>query len=141
MAGIRFSEEQQILLSRNTNVKKVSEKSISYSEEFKIQAVKEYHNGKSGTQIFKDAGFDLNMVGKDTTKQSLQRWRRTYSNFGELGLVGEKRGTHSTGRPKRAERTLGEQLAELQDRNAYLQMENEFLKKLEALERRLEKNR
>lgn len=140
MAGIKFSEEQQILLSRNNNVKKVSEKLISYSEAFKMQAIKEYHNGKSGAKILKEAGFDLNMIGKDTPRLSLQRWRRTYSKFGALGLVGEKRGTTSTGRPKSSELTLEEQLVELQARNAYLQMENEFLKKLDALERKLEKH-
>lgn len=137
MAGIRFSEEQQRLLSRNTNVKKVSEKSISYSEEFKKHAVIEFNNGKSATQIFREAGFDINILGKEITKQSLKRWRKTYNTFGELGLVGEKRGANSTGRPKDLELTLEEQLAELQARNAYLQMENEFLKKLDALERRL----
>ena len=42
-----------------------------------MQAVKEYNNGKSGNKIFKEARFELNMIGKDTSKQSLQRWHRT----------------------------------------------------------------
>ena len=36
MSGIRFTKEQQSLLSKNPSVTKVTEKSITYSETFKI---------------------------------------------------------------------------------------------------------
>ena len=58
MSNILFDEEQQKQLRANHWVKSVTEKSISFTEDFKVYFINEYNLGKLPKQIFKDAGFD-----------------------------------------------------------------------------------
>jgi hypothetical protein len=139
MSGIRFTEEQQILLSRNPYVANVTEKSITYSEDFKIHAINEYTRGKTPSQIFKEALLDPKIVGAENPKRSLSRWKSVYFREGSSGLMGEKRGCGNSGRPKTSDMSLEERLIAAEAKITYLQMENEFLKKLDALERGLKK--
>ena len=136
MAGIRFTEEQQYILSQNKNVKKVTDKSITYSDDFKLHAVKEIFNGKSPNQIFKESDFNLELLGCDIPTQCINRWRKLYSEHGDLGLKGEKRGLHNNKSLKCSSDSLEDRLAQAEAKIAYLEMENEFLKKLDELERR-----
>ena len=39
------------------------------------------------------------MIGAKKAKSSLGRWRTTYNTYGETGLLEERRGKGSTGRP------------------------------------------
>lgn len=126
MAGIRFTVEQQESLLKNRYVTKVTEKAITYSEDFKIHAVSEYVKEKSLSQIFKDAELDPNIIGTKNPKLSLQRWRTIYFREGKEGLKGQKRGRNSSGRAKTSEMTLEERLIAAEAKIAYLQMENEF---------------
>lgn len=41
MSGLHFTQEQQNLLLKNPYIMKVTEKSITYSDEFKIHAINE----------------------------------------------------------------------------------------------------
>ena len=69
MSKIIFNEIQIKLLESNSNVDHVSERSISYTSDFKIKAVKENFNGKGTVQIFIEHGFDLKLIGSDKPKQ------------------------------------------------------------------------
>lgn len=109
MSGIRFTDQQQKLLSQNIYVAKVSDWVITYSEAFKIHAINEYPAEKALTQIFRDAGFDTRIIGSDNPKHSLSRWRNTCSKTGIEGLKGEKRGHNKTNN-QGGELTLEEQL-------------------------------
>ncbi len=51
-----FTETQIRLLEANTNIKHVSDKSISYAPDFKLKAVKENKLGKGPQQIFVENG-------------------------------------------------------------------------------------
>uniref|UniRef100_UPI00047C06C6 HTH domain-containing protein n=1 Tax=Peribacillus kribbensis TaxID=356658 RepID=UPI00047C06C6 len=62
-------------LEKNPNVLSASDRSISYSPEFKMKAVSEYKSGKTPSQIFIEQGFDLEMIGKEQPKRCLKRWR------------------------------------------------------------------
>ncbi|MFC0301064.1 HTH domain-containing protein, partial [Virgibacillus soli] len=59
-----FTDQEQKLLMKHPYVKAVSEKAITYTDGFKARAIKEYEEGKFPRQIFEDAGFDLEIVGK-----------------------------------------------------------------------------
>ncbi len=59
----------------------------------------------------------------------------TYSRYGEEGLLEERRGKGSSGRPSSKELTVAEKLRRAEARIQLLQAENELLKKLETLER------
>ena len=51
------------LLSKNRYVKRVSEKGITYTDEFKSLFIAEHSMGKLPIQIFQDAGFDIDVIG------------------------------------------------------------------------------
>ena len=71
----------------------------------------------------------------------LHRWERIYLEEGVAGLMTERRGRKSTGIPrkkpldKEIENDLIAENQRLKERLEYLEMENEYLKKLDALVR------
>jgi len=135
MSKIIFNEIQIKLLESNPNVDHVSERSISYTPDFKIRAVTENFNGKGPVQIFIEHGFDLQVIGSEKPKQCLKRWRKTFNQFGEDGFLTERRGKGSTGRPSTKQLSVEESLKKAEARIKYLEAELEFLKKLDELER------
>ena len=60
-----FTEQEILELSKNKYVKNVTAKGITYTNEFKLQFIAEYENGKTSRAIFEDAGFDV--IGKKMT--------------------------------------------------------------------------
>ena len=136
MANRSLSKEQIIDLLKNPNVVKCSSKSISYNQSFKVWAVKQYENrGLTGTQIFKEAGFDLDVIGLTTPKEQLRAWRKIYKNKGLVGLERDGRGRTKgclQGRPKSKGITDAYKIKYLETQVAYLKAENDFLAKLRA---------
>lgn len=130
-----YKEFQIKELKKNPNVISASERSISYSPKFKIKAVKEYKQGKIPSQIFIEHGFDIEMIGKEQPYRCLHRWRETFERYGEDGFLTERRGKGSTGRPSSKSLSLEDQLKKAEARIKFLEAENDFLKKLEELER------
>lgn len=122
-------------LSKNKNVSKCSDKSITYNKHFKVLAVKKYYEeGYSPTMIFKEAGFDRQMIGEDAPDQCLKRWKKIYRSKGEDKLRVETRGV--TGRPRKKWSSDVERIKYLEIENAYLKAENDFLVKLRAAKKR-----
>lgn len=135
MSNRIFTEMEMKQLENNPNVLRVSDRTISYQPSFKQIAIQEYQKGKFPSQIFEEHGFDINLIGKDQPKRSLQRWRKSFEKYGKVGLEGERRGKGSPGRPLKRELSTEEKLKKAEARITYLEAENEFLKKLEELER------
>jgi len=124
-----FNEKQIKVLLQNPNVERCSEKSISYSKDFKINAVKEYHEGLPASEIFKQAGFNVDMIGRKTPKWCLKRWLKTFRTKGIKNLSIESRGKGG-GRPKTNWSNEKEKIKYLEAENAYLKEANRFLAKL-----------
>ncbi|MGG3693318.1 IS3 family transposase, partial [Heyndrickxia ginsengihumi] len=124
-----YNEFQIKELEKNPNISSVSDRSISYSPEFKMKAVTEYKSGKTPSQIFIEHGFDLEMIGKEQPKRCLKRWRDTFRKFGEEGFLTERRGKGSTGRPSSKELSVEDKLRKAEARIKFLEAENGFLKK------------
>ena len=59
-----FTPEQVEELKKNKYVKHVSEKAITYTEEFKERFMLEYNSGKLPSQIITEMGFDYNVLGE-----------------------------------------------------------------------------
>ncbi|WP_411909124.1 HTH domain-containing protein [Bacillus sp. RAR_GA_16] len=135
MSNRLFTEVEMEQLEKNPNVLRVSQRTITYHPSFKQMAILEYQNGKFPSQIFEEHGFDVNMIGKDQPNRSLKRWRQTFEKYGKEGLEGERRGKGSPGRPPQRELSTEEKLKKAEARINYLEAENEFLKKLDKLER------
>jgi transposase len=136
-----FTTTQMRLLESNPNIAHVSEKAISYKPEFKLQAVQLYKSGCTPMQIFLEAGLDVSVIGADKPKKCLERWRRSYRTYGKEGLLMDRRGKASTGRPSSKELTTEEKLKRAEAKIKLLEVENEFLKKLDALERQVKRRR
>lgn len=135
--GERFYDpEARARLLRNKNVFKVTETTITYSPDFKVAAVRaNVTEGQPPHRIFLDAGFDLDLIGHETPKRCLERWRTVFTQRGEDGLRADRRGKNAAGRPTERELTVEEKLRRAEARVRYLEKENELLKKLDAIER------
>ena len=131
-----FTKEQMDELLHNPNVTKCSEKSITFSKEFKVSAVMRYYEeGLPPSQIFTEAGFDLDMIGTDTPKDRLVDWRRIYNRKGNDGLRQDKGRCVGIGRPKTKDITPEYKIKRLEAEVAYLRAENDFLVELRAKKR------
>ena len=130
MSKRNLKEEEIAVLLKNKNVSSCSSKSITYSKEFKVLAVKQYKEGMSSRKIFEAAGFDLRLIGKDVPSDRLKQWNKIVRNKGEDSLHFETRGRGSSGRPKLKGLTDKEKLEYLEAKVAYLKAENEFLTQL-----------
>ena len=124
MSMKNFTEDEKKELRRNPYIKNVGDRVITYTKEFKELYLKERENGKRTTEIFKNAGFDTKLIG-----------RNRMDNFGKRVIkkgVEDTRKGHS-GRPRKYEKvepTIEEQIELLKHKNALLEQENEFLKKM-----------
>ena len=134
-----FTKRQQEQLKRNPNVKSVSEKAITYSDEFKRYFISENEHGKLPREIFEAAGFDVEVIGMERIQSSGKRWRAAYRNRGIEGLQDTRKA--NSGRPSERELTLEEKIARLEAKNKLLRAENELLKKLDLLERQMVKKK
>lgn len=125
-----YSKSQIKVLLNNPNVNRCSSKSVTYSKEFKVKAVKDYYDqGLGANAIFQNADFDLTVLGKDKPENCLKRWRKIYKAQGATGLRVERRGKNASGRrPKGDESDKGY----LKTKIAYLEAENAFLRKLKT---------
>jgi transposase len=130
-----FSSSQMKVLEKNSNVVRVTSQTITYSPDFKVKAVLENIQGKNPAQIFVDHGFNLDVIGKGLPRKRLYQWRKIYNESGELGLSLDTRGKNKTERTPSKELSVEEKLKKAEARIKFLEVENDFLKKLEELER------
>lgn len=127
----KLSESDQKLLLTNRFVEKITNSHVSFTSEFKILAVEQNLSGKSPSDIFREAGLDLSFFQDEFPKKSVSRWKKIYLDEGKAALKTENRGKGATGRPKKSYDP--EDVDSMRERLAYLEMENDFLKKLHAL--------
>lgn len=81
----KLSYDEICLLSKNPYVLEVSENRIVYANEFKKKFMEAYLNEHKGpTQIFREAGFDTNILGSKRIERAASRWREAYA-AGSLG--------------------------------------------------------
>jgi transposase len=130
-----FTESEMKQLEANQHVHSVTKNAITYVPSFKLAAVNAYLQGQTPQAIFIEAGFDLSIIDPRKPRKCLQRWRKVYAKDGEIGLGEERRG--KTSRERKTDETLDleEKLRRAETKIKYLELENDFLKKLEELER------
>jgi transposase len=133
-----FTQEQIDELLKNPNISYCSDRSITYTKDFKLLAIKLYEQGLTSSEIFRQAGFDLNVVGRHQPKHCLSRWLELFRAKGVNGLSDQRGKTERGGRPKTKGVTEGDKIKRLEAQVAYLKAENDFLAKLRA--RRAESN-
>ena len=58
-----LTKKEQEQLKRNPHVPAVSDKAITYTDEFKRHFIAENEKGKFPREIFEEAGFDVELIG------------------------------------------------------------------------------
>lgn len=118
-----YTEAERTELEHNPHISEVKGNIIRYKQEFKEQAIYEQTKlGKSARQIFREAGIpDWLNCGK-YAQELLKAWKHQ-----DLSKPGRRR----IDLTKPVEEMS---IEELRKKIAYLELENEFLKKLEPLE-------
>lgn len=111
-------------------MKKGTKKRKSYSAEFKIRVIMDMRKNHLG---YRETARKYGIAANDSQgKDRLRLWERIYLEEGAEGLMTERRGRKSTGRPpkKPLDKSVEEDLIA---ENQRLRMEIEYLKKLSAL--------
>ncbi len=137
MSKKTFTKEEIDKLRKNKYVKKVSEKGITYTDEFKKIFINESDKGGIAREIFEKYGFEVDILGNKRIDSSGSRWKKAYRDKGVLGLVDTRK--ESSGRPRTKDLTMEEKLERLEVKVEWLKIENEFLKKLKMIERQMMK--
>jgi len=109
-------------------MKKRTQKYKKYSAEFKISVIIDIRDNYLG---YKEAMRKYFPDLEPRNFKFIKQWERIYLEEGAHGLVEERRGRKSTGRPKKElDKSVKEDLV---TENHRLRMEIEYLKKLSAL--------
>lgn len=130
-----FSEKQVEELRKNPYVDKVSNKAITYSEAYKQHFMHELDQGKFPTQIFREAGFDTKVVGKQRINNFSRRIRKMADRI--EGFTDLR--TQNSGRPQTKERTTDEEIAYLKHQVALQKQQIDALKKMNFIHRKATK--
>ena len=131
MSKILFTDAQVKKLSKNKWIKNITNKGITYTNEFKYKLVKECENYKKFPQdIFKECNIDPEIVGESRIRNCAYRWRIQFSKTGEL----KDTRIDNDGRPLERELSDKEKLERAEAKIKLLEAENELLKKNELIE-------
>lgn len=128
-----FNEKEIKILEKNINVKSVSNKAITYTENFKNEFIIKSNKGVFPRQIFKEAGLSIDILGMKRIEMCAFKWRKIYKQ--RCSLADTRKG--NSGRTLERELSLEEKIAKLEAKNKLLEAENELLKKAELIERGL----
>lgn len=127
-----FTEAQVEELRNNPYVKNVSIKAITYSDDFKREFLSLKALGKSRSEIFKICGFNPKVIGKHRLSEFSRRVSKMANRPEGICDLREQSG----GRPRKVQRTPEQELAYLQHKIKYLEQENDFLKKINLIDKK-----
>ncbi len=137
MSNKIFTIEEQEKLRVNPYVKNVTDKSITYTEEFREYFINQYKQGKLPKEIFKEAGFDINILGNKRIKSNTNRFKKMSERIEGFKDTREE----NSGRPLKHELTDEEKIVKLKEENLKLKQQLEFLKKMEFLARQVKQDK
>lgn len=118
---------QQKDLKQNPYVKEVSDKAITYTDEFKRLFIAQSETGKLPREIFEEAGLDVSVIGITRVRKAANRWRTAYKKHDISGLEDTRK--HGSGRLRERELSIEERYARLEVKMRLLEAKNELLKK------------
>ena len=118
-------------LNEHKCVEHATEWTVIFTEEFKQHAYEEYYRGKSTKEIFTEAGLDTEKLGN----KRLENFRCSVMNGAERedGFA-DKRKDKSKQAPLSTEAQMAKRIRQLEHQIAYLEQENDFLKKIRSVE-------
>ena len=118
-------------LNKNPYVVYAEGNRIVYTNKFKIHFVKENLLGKTPTQIFSEAGFDLSVLGPKRIERAAARWRRSFYS-GTLGQYDDSnvREIHTRNKLKKDQEQANQEISQLKNKIARLEHRIKCLVKL-----------
>lgn len=132
MSNVLFTDKEVAKLKTNKYVKNVSNKSITYTDEFKEKVVFETENYKKfPRQVFEECGFDVDILAIKRIENAAYKWRKQYKECGELKDCRKQK----SGRPLKRELSDTEKLKRAEAKIHLLEAENELLKKNDMIQR------
>lgn len=111
-------------------MRKTGRKNKVYSAEYKIGVIMDMRAHHLSYYETVRKYWDIEKGQEQNYKNAVQRWERIYLEEGAEGLMKERRGRKSKGRPPKLDKKTEEDLIA---ENQRLRMEIEYLKKLSAL--------
>ena len=126
-----LTPEQVEQLRQNKYVKNVSEKGITYTEEFKEIFTFEYKTGKTLAQILMEMGFDYKALGQSQIRNISYRVRKQANRLEGFNDTRAK----NSGRPSTKNLTQEEIILRQKAEIELLKAKVEFLSDLKKLER------
>ncbi len=76
MSKILFTDAQVKKLSKNKWIKNITNKAITYTDEFKCKLVKECKDFKFTKDVFRECGIDPEFVGESRIHNVDFKWRK-----------------------------------------------------------------
>lgn len=154
----RLTEEQTKVLKQSPVVENVTLVGATYKYEFKLKAIELYEQGYGSEDIFAKYGITVNEISKEQMQKIIAKWRYLKRNNLLIKYDKSKRhnNNHNNHNNNRCNKeccfkgnkitnqsleNIGnnssytdEDIKKIIARNNYLEAENDFLKKLKALE-------
>ena len=124
-------------LQEHIYVKYASQRTVNFTSEFKQFAYDELHKGKTIREIFTEVGFDVEKLGQkrlDNFQLRLEKEAQREEGFAD------KRSRNHRHEAQSDEANLLKRLKQLEHQVAYLQQENDFLKKIDEAEKAVKQN-
>lgn len=137
MSVKKFTPEERDILSLNPYVVSVTPSTISYSLAFKKFAIEQSRAGLTSPEIFRKAGFDTEMLGKQRVYHTIKHFKKEAAS--PKGLQEGKKITEEKCRERFAKEDYSKKqtkvaIRELQNKVVHLEQQIEFLKKIRFLD-------
>lgn len=132
MSKVIFNEEQIKALKDNPYVKNVSEKAITYTDEFKEEFMKLYLKKFLPRQIFAKLGFDTSALGERRISTAAERIKKKYKE----GKGFEDNRKMSLGRPRTRKLSKDEEIKKLKHKIKYQEQQIEYFKKITFVDKK-----
>ena len=134
-----FTPEQQVELLKNPYTRTVTDTMIKFTDEFNDLFIKRHSQGVGSSMIFRDCGYDLNVIGSKRVVNYYNRLQRTYRY---KTLIAQTHLNENNNDAKKDYKTLppSKAVEAMQHEITYLRQEVEFLKKIISLINRKQKD-
>lgn len=132
MSKLKFSKEDIDKLKDNPYVLNITEKAITYADEFKEKFIELYNKGVTPTEIFRKCEILPEIIGQKRIDTFSYRVKQKIKN-GKI-LEDDRKG--KSGRPKTKELTKDEEIQRLKHKVQYQEQQIEFLKKISFVEKK-----
>lgn len=126
-----YTKKQLAQLSQHPCVWRVTSKMIHYTYDFKKRALDLYDQGIKPNDIWKQAGFDINIWKKGYCRHTINDWRKLVKKGGLESLTARS-GIQSDEGYRRARSPESDRVRRLELQVKYLEAENAFLAQLRA---------